>query len=325
MEKFRIMIVEDDEDTQEIISAYLQPDYEVCTANNGVDALTKLDYVEPDLIISDVMMPIMDGRTFVSSLRKRPGYDQLPVIFLSALSAKDDIVEGYDAGANLYLTKPIDPPRLTRNVEQTLRDRAGAKPRPKRLSMEQYIKWLEGRMASKPISAAPVADAGREHPDQSAVLAKISMKNVRVLLVDDDPDVLKIMMLPLMNECEIITAGDGLSALDKAVRYKPDIFIIDWMMPRMTGYQLCQMLKRSAEFRDAPIIFVSAKTTAKDQDLVRRLGIYKFLPKPFKVNDVQRILEDIIRTPGFKERDNRVSYDEVMKEEQMKHDVSWRG
>ncbi|GAB4317887.1 MAG: hypothetical protein Kow0059_11020 [Candidatus Sumerlaeia bacterium] len=320
MEKFRIMIVEDDEDTQEILSAYLEPEYEVCTANNGVDALTKLDYVEPDLIISDVMMPIMDGRTFVSALRKRPDCQNMPVIFLSALTGREDIVEGYDAGANLYLTKPIEPARLTRNVEQILRDRAGH-PRPKRMPMEEYKKWLQGRLAAKP----PTAPEAAGQTEKVKPLTKISMKNVRVLIVDDDPDVLKILSLPLINECEIVTATDGLSALDKAVRYKPDIFIIDWMMPRMTGYQLCQMLKRSAEFRDAPIIFVSAKTSPKDQELVKRLGVYRFLPKPFKLNDVLRMLEEIIRLPGFTIRQNRVPYEEVMKDEQIQRDVSWRG
>ena len=131
--------------------------------------------------------------------------------------------------------------------------------------------------------------------------------------------------MPLVTECEIIVADDGLSALEKSVKYKPDIFIIDWMLPRMTGYQLCQMLKKSAEFRSAPIIFISAKTTKKDHDLVRRLGVYKFLPKPFRINDITRLIEEIVKQPGFDIRENRPDYDIVMREEQIKRDVDWHG
>ena len=327
MDKYRILCVEDELDTSEIIQAFLSPEFEVCMAYNGVDGLTKLPYVEPDLIMADVMMPIMDGRSFVKELRRKPGYEKTPVIFLSGLSSKSDIKEGYEAGANLYLTKPIEPERLLKNIEQVLKDQA-VRIRPKRFTFPQYEEWILKREKAKPPQSSSIPTGT---PASSVVSAESPAKpehlifKPRVLVVDDDPDVLKILMLPIGDIAELITAQDGIVALEKTVRYKPDIFIIDWMMPRMTGYQLCQMIKRSVEFRDAPIIFISAKSTHKDQEFIKRLGVYKFLAKPFNVSDLHKIVEEIAHHPDFKVKTDRPSFDEVMKEEQIHHDVRWTG
>jgi CheY-like chemotaxis protein len=109
--------------------------YEVVEAHDGLDALEKLERAEPDFIVLDVMMPLMDGFETCRAIRNNANFRDIPILFLSARRSTQAIKEGYGAGANLYLTKPFEPDRLVRNVEQFLRE-YGAKPRPKRYSIE---------------------------------------------------------------------------------------------------------------------------------------------------------------------------------------------
>src|SRR5688500_2439626 len=115
MPQWRILIVDDEPDIRTIIRGALTSKYEIVEAQDGLEALQKLELVEPDFIILDVMMPMMDGYQTCEAIRKHARFKGLSVLFLSALNANEDIKKGYTAGANLYLTKPFDPARLLRN------------------------------------------------------------------------------------------------------------------------------------------------------------------------------------------------------------------
>lgn len=115
--KWRILLVDDEPDVRLIVRTTLQDKYEIVEAHDGLDALEKVERYEPDFIIMDVMMPLMDGFEACLAIRRTPAFKDIPVMFLSALGKKDDIKKGYSSGANLYLTKPFDPPRLLKNVD----------------------------------------------------------------------------------------------------------------------------------------------------------------------------------------------------------------
>ena len=87
MAKWRVMVVDDEEDVRRIISAALKPKYEVVEAHDGLDGLEKLERYEPDFIILDVMMPLVNGFEACEIIRKNPKFRQEPVLFLSARSA----------------------------------------------------------------------------------------------------------------------------------------------------------------------------------------------------------------------------------------------
>jgi len=114
-----ILIVEDDKDIAFALSEYLiAQSYEVCFAENGKIALEVLKKKEIDLAIVDVMMPVMDGITFVMNMRKT--YD-FPVIMLSAKSEETDKILGLNMGADDYVTKPFRPLELLARVNSQLR------------------------------------------------------------------------------------------------------------------------------------------------------------------------------------------------------------
>ena len=98
-----------------------QQHYRVLTSSEGNEALEVLEKETPDLIISDVMMPGMNGWEFVNLLRKKNEFEHLPVIFLSAKNQEADIERGLSTGADIYLTKPIRSKMLLAQITAVLR------------------------------------------------------------------------------------------------------------------------------------------------------------------------------------------------------------
>src|SRR5919202_3641038 len=110
LSKFNVLLVEDDEDKRLLLKVALElAGYNVTTANDGVDGLQAVDALQPDLIITDVMMPRMDGYEMVRKIRANPSTRFIPVIIQTAArNAADDIRRGADAGALGYITDPTD-------------------------------------------------------------------------------------------------------------------------------------------------------------------------------------------------------------------------
>ncbi|ORY88822.1 hypothetical protein BCR35DRAFT_301169 [Leucosporidium creatinivorum] len=103
-----ILHCEDNHDMVEWVGTILRTDYDVVVARNGKEALVLLETVTPDLVLSDVMMPRVDGLSLVKQIRKHPRLAQIPCILLSARSSLEDAVQALDAGATDYLTKPFN-------------------------------------------------------------------------------------------------------------------------------------------------------------------------------------------------------------------------
>jgi DNA-binding response OmpR family regulator len=117
----RILIIEDDQFIVEAITDLLElKHYEVYTANNGLVGLNKLPQTRPDLIILDLMMPVMDGLQFMEQLRKNASYKHLPVIMLTAKHTQENKIEGLEYGADYYITKPFDHKELLLVIENIL-------------------------------------------------------------------------------------------------------------------------------------------------------------------------------------------------------------
>ena len=120
MEK-HILIVDDDEMVLMALEELLKPEgYKIDAVSRGTEALKKLDDNKYDLIMLDVIMPEMDGFELCRRIREKEGLKEIPVVFLSAKSRDEDRVQGLDAGANLFLSKPISPDKLLSIVSDTL-------------------------------------------------------------------------------------------------------------------------------------------------------------------------------------------------------------
>ncbi|MHB1869821.1 MAG: hybrid sensor histidine kinase/response regulator [Steroidobacteraceae bacterium] len=112
----RILVIDDNVDLREYMSALLSPTYEVSTASDGREGLAIARTSSPDLILSDVMMPELSGIELVAALRADPRCASIPVILLSARAGQEAAIEGLDAGADDYLVKPFSAPELLARV-----------------------------------------------------------------------------------------------------------------------------------------------------------------------------------------------------------------
>lgn len=117
----KILVVDDDDLVLAALEALLSPHgYEVVTAANGPEALAKLAHGGADLLILDIIMPGMSGVELCEHLRQVEKYRTIPVIMLTAKSSAEDKKRGTDAGADLFLPKPIAPQRLLDLVKSAL-------------------------------------------------------------------------------------------------------------------------------------------------------------------------------------------------------------
>ncbi|GCE49317.1 twitching motility two-component system response regulator PilG [Thermosporothrix hazakensis] len=103
-----------------------------------------------------------------------------------------------------------------------------------------------------------------------------------VLVVDDSPTVRKIVQMTLQKEnIRVITASDGLSALTSVADEMPALILLDIQLPRMDGYNICQIIRKSLQFRQIPIIMLSGKDGLFDKMRGRLAGSTEYLTKPF--------------------------------------------
>lgn len=120
----QLLLVDDEPGVRESVKEYLQESgFNVQVASNAGDAWQMLQQQTPDLVISDVMMPRVDGYQFLKQLREDPRYKTLPVVFLTARGMTTDRIQGYQAGCDAYLPKPFDADELVAIIENLLERR----------------------------------------------------------------------------------------------------------------------------------------------------------------------------------------------------------
>ena len=122
----RVLVVDDEPHIVRLIQVNLERQgYQVETANNGAVALAKIKDNRPDLLVSDVMMPEMDGFELLANVRRDPLLMDLPVIMLTAKAQDTDVMTGYKTGADMYLTKPFNPAELIAFAKRILSSHSG--------------------------------------------------------------------------------------------------------------------------------------------------------------------------------------------------------
>ncbi|MEO0538408.1 MAG: response regulator transcription factor [Cyanobacteria bacterium P01_A01_bin.123] len=124
-EQRQLLLVDDDPNLILLVKDYLEfRGFKVVTAENGQDALSTLESQTPDMIICDVMMPEMDGYSFVQKVRENTETSWIPILFLSAKGQSQDRVKGLNTGADVYMVKPFEPEELVAQVESSLKQAA---------------------------------------------------------------------------------------------------------------------------------------------------------------------------------------------------------
>lgn len=124
------------------------------------------------------------------------------------------------------------------------------------------------------------------------------MERKKILIVDDEKDVVTALQFTLETEgYECITAYEGLEALKKAREKKPDLIILDVMMPNLDGFHVSKFLKFDGRYKHIPIIMLTARTQEKDKKLGEETGAKYYITKPFEMDDLVNKINNILKFP----------------------------
>ncbi|TKG89616.1 response regulator [Puteibacter caeruleilacunae] len=128
-ERYKLLLVDDNKDIRDFLEKLLKNHFDLQLAEDGQQALAVMENYRPDLIISDVMMPVMDGYEFCQKVKANFETSHIPVILLTAKTTVADQVEGFEYGADAYVLKPFEPKLLLARVKSLLRNREEIKQR----------------------------------------------------------------------------------------------------------------------------------------------------------------------------------------------------
>ncbi|MBU0573202.1 MAG: response regulator [Candidatus Margulisiibacteriota bacterium] len=123
------------------------------------------------------------------------------------------------------------------------------------------------------------------------------MPGEKILIVDDEQDIVSALSIRLKAMgYEVDTAFDGMEALDKARAGKPDLILLDIMLPKLDGYKVCRMLKFDEQYKDIPIIMLTAKVSDQNRKMGQEMGANGYLNKPFNpeelMSTIRKLLEE---------------------------------
>jgi DNA-binding response OmpR family regulator len=133
------------------------------------------------------------------------------------------------------------------------------------------------------------------NPEQFAQ-EKGSLKRKKILIVDDEPFILKSLSFVLMKEgFQIETANNGLEAMEKIRKNKPDIVFLDIMMPKKNGMEVCQWIREDPVLRSMYVIILTAKGQELDREKGFSIGADEYMTKPFSPSSVVKRLKEILQ------------------------------
>ncbi len=122
------------------------------------------------------------------------------------------------------------------------------------------------------------------------------MDKKKILVVDDERDLVEIMTFRLKGAgYDVLTAYDGQEALDRARRDKPDLIILDLMLPKIDGYKVCGMLKFDTRFKKIPVILFTARAQEADRNTGKEVGADAYITKPFESQALLDKIEELLK------------------------------
>ena len=113
------------------------------------------------------------------------------------------------------------------------------------------------------------------------------MSAKKILFVDDEADLIETLRFPLELEgYDVLVSNNGEEALNKARQEKPDLILLDIMLPKMDGYTICRLLKADETYTHIPIFMLTARTQEKDRQTAMQMGADEYITKPFNIDEV---------------------------------------
>ncbi|TWB20873.1 response regulator receiver modulated diguanylate cyclase [Nitrospirillum amazonense] len=287
----RVLVVDDVLPNVKLLAAKLTREYfDVITASSGPEALEKIKAQAPDIVLLDVMMPGMDGFEVCERIRSDPAIMHIPVVMVTALSDIADRVRGLEAGADDFLTKPVNDVALFARVRSLVR---------LKMMMDE---WRLRESTSGQLGMLVSTDSMH---NQSA-------EGANVLVVEDSSiDLDKITETLGRDRGRVVAADTCATGLERALAGDFDFIVISLTLMREDGLRLCSQLRSQEKTRQVPVLLVADET---DIDRVAKgleLGANDYLIKPIDRNELMARARTQIRRKRYQDR-LRANYEQSL-------------
>lgn len=278
----RILVVDDILPNVKLLEAKLSSEYyDVLTATSGEEALQRVAQDSPDIILLDVMMPGMDGFEVCKRIKENAAYAHIPVVMVTALTDSTDKVRGLEAGADDFLSKPVNDTALMARVRSLVR-----------------LKMTVDEWRARSNTANQL---GLGEENQTVMGERV--EEARILIIDDQQfEADKIADTLHRDNDIVIPVTSGIEAMELVSQHEFDLVIISLNLKNEDGLRLCSHLKSNERTRGVPILMVA---TEDDLDRVARgleIGAHDYIMRPVDRNEILARARTQIRRRRFQER-----------------------
>ena len=265
----RILVVDDLAPNLHLLEVKLQAEYyDVLTAKSGYEALEVAGKETLDLILMDAMMPGMNGFEACEKLKQNPETWHIPVIMVTALEETKDRIRGLEAGADDFITKPINDFNLMARVRSLLR-----------------LKMVTDQLLSH---------TGHTRSNSRPLLQQIDSKSANILLVEDHETRARKIAGPLEETHKVIVEPEPAKALRRA-KAGVDLVVVSLVSDKFDGLRVCASLRFDEASRDVPILVVADPEDG--QRLIRAydIGINDTLMRPIELQEMHARVSTLLR------------------------------
>jgi two-component system cell cycle response regulator len=275
----RVLVVDDIPANVKLLEAKLGAEYfDVVVASNGLEALEKVASEKPDIVLLDVMMPGMDGFEVCRRIKKDPASAHLPVVMVTALDQLSDRVTGLEAGADDFLTKPVNDVALFARVRSLVR-------------LKTMVDELRLRQATGESMGLMDAVDGTETAARS-----------RILIVEDRATSAQRIAETLERDNDVATVADTTEAVVRAKGGDFDLIISSLSMDRQDGLRLCATLRSLESTRQTPILAMVEEGDMKRLVRALDIGVNDYLMRPIEASELTARVRTQLRRKRYADR-----------------------
>jgi two-component system cell cycle response regulator len=276
----RVLVVDDIPANVKLLEAKLAAEYfEVATALSGAEALAHIAEQEPDIVLLDVMMPGMDGFEVCRRLKKNPATAHIPVVMVTALDQGSDRVAGLDAGADDFLTKPVDDAALYARVRSLVR-----------------LKMMTDELRLRKSTGKSIGLL-----DPAETLSEVSPTG-RILLIEDRPEGVVRFTSALAPDNDLVAVEGFEDALVNMRGGDFDLVVVSLALRDFDGLRLCSQLRSLPDGRNVPILVVIGEGDKRKLNQALELGVNDYLMRPVDRNELVARVRTQLRKKNYADR-----------------------
>jgi two-component system, cell cycle response regulator len=260
----RVLVVDDILSNVKLLEAKLSAEYfEVVAAFSGPEALAKIEEYEPDIVLLDVMMPGMDGFEVCRRIKQNNKVAHIPIVMVTALDQSSDRVIGLEAGADDFLTKPVDDAALFARVRSLVR-----------------LKMLMDELRMREATGQSMGLV-----DPAATLAQIAPRG-QILTVEDRHESSVWLSQALQPENNVDVVSTFEEALMNVRDNVYDLIIVSLGVRGFDGLRLCSQIRSLPEGRNVPILVVVSEGERRKLNHALDMGVNDYLARPIDKNEL---------------------------------------